>query len=259
MRKLLKRAEQGNRKKESRHSSKRKKGWGKRLLLWGRNLLLFIILFPVSQVLILKWLPVYITPLMLIRSVEQKSEGRALKCEHHWVPLDKISRSLCQAVAASEDNLFLNHNGFDIQQIRKAKEEAKRGKSLRGASTITQQTAKNVFLWPGRSYVRKGLEAYYTILMEWIWGKERIMEVYLNSIEMGNGIYGAQAVAKANFNKNASQLNRSESALIAATLPNPLRFNSARPSSYILKRQQQILSLMNKIEPVNMGHGSKNQ
>ena len=259
MRKLLKRAGQGNRKKEPRFSSKRKRGWGKRLLLWCRNLLLFIILFPVSQVLILKWLPVYVTPLMLIRSVEQKSEGRALKCEHRWVPLNKISRSLCQAVVASEDNLFLEHNGFDLVQIQKAKEEAGRGKSLRGASTITQQTAKNVFLWPGRSYIRKGLEAYYAVLMEWIWGKRRIMEVYLNSIEMGGGIYGAQAVAQTNFKKNASQLSRSESALIAATLPNPLRFNSARPSSYILKRQQQILSLMGKIEPVDMGHSSQNQ
>ena len=254
MKKLLNRAGQGSRKKTARSSPKKKRSWKKTLLLWGRNLLLFVMLFPVLQVLAFKRLPVYITPLMVIRSVEQKSEGRILRWQHHWIPLAQINQSLCQAVVASEDNLFPEHRGFDLAQIKKARKEADNGRPLRGASTITQQTAKNVFLWPGRSYVRKGLEAYYTVLMEWMWGKERIMEVYLNSIEMGDGIYGAQAVAKVNFDKKASQLSRSESALIAATLPNPLRFNSARPSAYMLKRQRQIRSLMDKIERVEMGH-----
>lgn len=140
----------------------------------------------------------------------------------------------------------MQHNGFDIDQINKARQEAEAGKRVRGASTISQQTAKNVFLWPGKTYIRKGIEAYFTFLIEKIWGKERIMEIYLNSIEMGEGMYGAQAVARAHFNKEAWQLTDSESALIAATLPNPVKYNSASPSPYSLKRQAQILSLMKK-------------
>lgn len=158
-----------------------------------------------------------------------------------------------QAVVASEDNLFLNHSGFDYEQIKKAIAEAKAGRRYRGASTISQQTAKNVFLWNGGGFFRKGLEAYFTLLIELLWGKERIMEIYLNSIEMGRGIYGIEAVAQENFGKKASKLTKRESALIAATLPSPLRFNSAHPSAYVLKRQKQILSLMNKVAPVNMG------
>lgn len=127
---------------------------------------------------------------------------------------------------------------------------------MRGASTISQQTAKNVFLWPGKSYLRKGIEVYFTFLIEWIWGKERIMEVYLNSIEMGEGIYGAEAVAEAHFGKHAYQLTKSEAALIAATLPNPRKFNSAKPSPYMLKRQAKIISLMGKLIKVEMGYGA---
>ena len=150
----------------------------------------------------------------------------------------------------------MDHNGFDIEQIQQARREAERGKRVRGASTISQQTAKNVFLWPGKSYLRKGLEAYFTLLIEWIWGKERIMEVYLNSIEMGEGIYGAQAVAQAHFQKEAYALTRAEAALIAATLPNPRRFNSANPSAYMRKRQVQILSLMDKLLQLPFGYGT---
>ncbi|WP_291129326.1 transglycosylase domain-containing protein, partial [Dysgonomonas sp. UBA7698] len=128
--------------------------------------------------------------------------------------------------------------------------EAEKGKRQRGASTISQQTAKNVFLWSGHSYIRKGLEVYYTFLIEHIWGKERIMEVYLNSIEMGKNIYGAEAVAQVNFRKSAKALTAGESALIAATLPNPIRFNSAKPSAYIQRRQAKILDLMWKVKPV---------
>ena len=138
----------------------------------------------------------------------------------------------------------------------KARAEAEKGKRVRGASTISQQTAKNVFLWPGKSYLRKGIEVYFTFLIEWIWGKERIMEVYLNSIEMGEGIYGAEAVAEAHFGKHAYQLTKSEAALIAATLPNPRKFNSAKPSPYMLKRQAKIISLMGKLIKVEMGYGA---
>jgi monofunctional biosynthetic peptidoglycan transglycosylase len=222
----------------------------KKVLKWLRNIVIGLFLFTILQVLVLKFVPVYFTPLMLIRCFEQKTAGKDLKWKHDWVSLDNISPYLPQAVAASEDNLFLDHNGFDFDQIEKAIEDAKTGKRQRGASTISQQTAKNVFLWPGGSFFRKGLEAYYTLLIEFIWGKERIMEVYLNSIEMGDGIYGAEAVAKNHFGRSAQNLSRDQCALIAASLPNPIRFNSAKPSRYMQKRKRQIISLMGKIKKV---------
>ncbi len=229
----------------------------KKLLLFIRNLFLFLFLSSLLAVVAYRFVPVFVTPLMVIRLVDQVKEGESLKWKHHWVSLTEISQSLPQAVVSSEDNRFLTHRGFDIEQIQKARKDAQRGKRLRGASTISQQTAKNVFLWPGRSYVRKGLEAYFTVLIEFVWGKARIMEVYLNSIEMGDGIYGAEAVAQAHFGKKARQLTDSEAALIAASLPNPIRFNSGNPSPYVLRRQKQILSLMAKILPVDMGYSEK--
>ena len=200
-----------------------------------------------------RYVPVYVTPLMLIRAVEQMQADKPIKLKHKWLSLDKISHNMVQAVVASEDNLFMEHNGFDFDQIEKAIKEAKSGKRNRGASTISQQTAKNVFLWNGGGWFRKGLEAYFTVLIELLWSKERIMEIYLNSIEMGYGIYGVEAVAKEHFNKKAAKLTKREAALIAATLPNPLRYNSANPSAYMRKRQRQIVSLMDKIAPVEMG------
>ena len=152
------------------------------------------------------------------------------------------------AVIAAEDSYFMQHRGFDWNQIEKAQDDAKKGKKLRGASTISQQTAKNVFLWNGRSWIRKGLEAYFTMLIELFWSKERIMEVYLNSIEMGEGLYGIAAVAKANFNKVPAKLTRKECALIAATLPNPRKFSSKKPSKYTRKRQASIIKNMIYIE-----------
>lgn len=224
-----------------------------KFFIWIRNLLLFLFVLSLFLIVLYKFVPVYYTPLMFIRAYEQKKEGKEIRIEHQWVPLDQISQNLVQAVVASEDNLFLIHNGFDFDQIEIAKNDAEKGKKLRGASTISQQTAKNVFLWQGRSYIRKGLEAYFTVLIEFIWGKERIMEVYLNSIEMGDGIYGAEAVAGLHFNKHADQLNVKESALIAASLPNPRKLNSAKPSEYMLKRQAKIISLMGKIMKIDFG------
>lgn len=188
---------------------------------------------------------------MVSNNISQLFTEGKIDCEHTWVSLDQISPKLPLAVIASEDNLFMDHSGFDFKQIEKAQDEAEKGKRVRGASTITQQTAKNAFLWHGKSYIRKGLEAYYTVLIELIWGKKRIMEVYLNSIEMGQNIYGAEAVAQKHFKKPASKLTAGECALIAATLPNPKRFNSAKPSNYILKRKTKILNLMRKIPAVN--------
>lgn len=228
----------------------------KKILIWCRNILLFLFVSSILAVVVLRFVPVYYTPLMFTRLYDQFKEGKPFKLEHKWVPMDRIAQPLAQAVVASEDNLFLDHHGFDMTQIQKARAEAEKGKRVRGASTITQQTAKNVFLWQGKSYLRKGLEAYFTVLIEWIWGKERIMEVYLNSIEMGDGIYGAEAVAQAHFKKPAYKLSRGEAALIAASLPNPIKFNSGKPSPYMRKRQAKIVSLMGKLLKIEMGHDS---
>lgn len=169
------------------------------------------------------------------------------KLKHTWMPIESISPHLVRAVIASEDNLFVDHHGVDLEAIEKAIASNKKGKRVLGGSTISQQTAKNVWLWQGRSWIRKGLELYFTLLIELCWSKERIMEVYLNSIEMGNGIYGAEAVAQAHFGKSAAKLTMSEAATIAATLPNPRKFNSAKPSNYVIKRRGQIMNLMPKL------------
>ena len=195
----------------------------------------------ILAVIVLRFVPVWVTPLMVIRCVEQSDEGRSLKLHHHWVSLDKMSPHMPVAVMASEDQRFLLHHGFDYDAIQKAaKRNLKGGKNKLGGSTITQQTAKNVFLWPGRSWIRKGLEAYFTALIELFWSKQRIMEVYLNSIEMGDGIYGLDAVAEYHFGTTADRLSRSDCALIAATLPNPRRFSSREPSAYMRQRQRRI-------------------
>ena len=200
----------------------------------------------ILAVVALRCVPVYFTPLMFIRCFEQIGEGKSLKMKHHWVPLEKISPNLPMAVMASEDAKFLDHHGFDFQAIEHAAERNRKHPEKRklGASTISQQTAKNVFLWPGRSWVRKGFEVYFTGLVELMWSKQRIMEVYLNSIEMGDGIYGADAVAEEHFNTTAENLTKAQCALIAATLPNPRKFSSKNPSGYMLKRQARIMREM---------------
>lgn len=206
---------------------------------------LAIFIASVLLVVLYRFIPIPVTPLMLLRSIQDDAP-----IHYTWLPLKDISPHLPLAVVASEDNLFTEHNGFDFKAIKQAREDAKKGKRLRGASTISQQTAKNVFLWNGRSWIRKGLEAYFTVLIEWIWGKERIMEVYLNCIEMGNGIYGAAAVAKHHFDTHPQNLTRAQCALIAATLPNPRRYSSMHPSKYMLKRRKDIMRLMRLIGKV---------
>ena len=204
----------------------------------------------ILAVVALRFLPVYFTPLMFIRCYEQIADGKSLKMKHHWVPLNKISPSLPMAVMASEDAKFMRHHGFDYQAIEHAAERNRKHPEKRklGASTISQQTAKNVFLWPGRSWVRKGFEVYFTALIELMWPKERIMEVYLNSIEMGDGIYGADAVAEEHFGTDALSLTKSQCALIAATLPNPRKFSSKNPSAYMRKRQARIMREMKYVD-----------
>ena len=215
---------------------------------WLRNILIFFFVSTILSVVILKYIPVYITPLMLIRCVEAVINGEEPAIRHHWVPLERINHNLPQAVMASEDNLFLKHSGFDLEQIQKAQFEAQEGKRQRGASTISQQTARNVFLWQQRSWLRKGLEAYFTFLIEGIWGKERIMEVYLNSIEMGKNIYGADAVAHINFNTTPDRLTKDQSAYIAVSLPNPLKRDSAHPTDKMKKMQRTIKKRMTQID-----------
>lgn len=202
----------------------------------------------ILAVVTLRFMPVYFTPLMFIRVGQQITSGESIKLKHHWVSIDEMSKDMPLAVMSSEDQRFLMHHGFDFDAIQQAAKENREGKRKRGASTISQQTAKNVFLWPGRTWLRKGLETYFTFLIEALWSKQRIMEVYLNSIEMGNGIYGAEAVAQEHFGCKASQLTRKQCALIAATLPNPRKFNSAAPSPYMKKRQRRIVKEMNYME-----------
>ena len=211
-----------------------------------------VILFfglSVGTTLLYKYVPVPVSPLMIIRLFEQMKDGEQLKLAHRWVPMDSISSELPRAVWASEDQNFFKHNGFDFEAIEKAIEESEKKGKLRGASTISQQTAKNVFLWPSSTYTRKAFEAYFTVLIETFWSKQRIMEVYLNTIEMGRGIYGAEAVAMEHFGCHASDLNQNQSALIAASLPNPLKMNSGAPSGYMYKRQGQIKRQMRNLGP----------
>lgn len=224
----------------------------KRIVRWIGWSVVIWVAASLAGVLFYKWVPVYYTPLMIIRGFEQKADGREWTIHHQWVSLRYINPALQQAVVASEDNLFAEHNGFDVKQMEIAlRESREQGKPLRGASTITQQTARNVFLWQGGGWLRKGMEAWFTVLIELMWSKQRIMEVYLNSIEMGDGIYGAEAVAQMNFGKSARNLSRSECALVAATLPDPLHRDSANPTPQLLRRRQHVLKMMRLIGPVD--------
>lgn len=212
----------------------------KKLFKFLMKLAGILILFSLFLVLLYKWVPVPLTPLMVIRYFDNPEE----RIRHSWVPREEISLHLQLGVIASEDQNFVKHNGFDIKAIEKAIEDNQKGKRVRGASTISQQTAKNVFLWPGRNWLRKGLEVYFTFLIETFWSKERILEVYLNSIEMGTGIYGAEAAAQHWFNKSASSLSIYEAAAIAAILPNPREYRANPASNYINQRKNWIVRQM---------------
>lgn len=213
----------------------------KRIFFWS------IILFfgtTIGITLLYRFINPPITYLMVERRMVD-----GYKIQKKWVPIEDISPNMYTALIASEDNLFTSHHGFDLDAIRKAKKYNKKmkGKKTRGASTISQQTAKNVFLWPGRSYIRKGFEVYFTFLIETCWSKERIMEVYLNVIETGKGIYGVEQASQVYFHKPAKKLSAGQAALIAACVPNPRKFSPGNPSGYIYKRQGKILNLMPKI------------
>ncbi len=216
--------------------------------LFKTVLRVFLALFILSilMTVLFRFVPVPVTPLMISRYFEME-EG---KIDYTWKSIDKISPNMALAVVTSEDQKFEEHFGFDIEAIEKAVKynEKHKGKKIKGASTISQQTAKNVFLWQGRSWLRKGLEVYFTFLIEILWSKERIMETYLNVIEMGPGVYGAEAAAQYYFKKPAIKLTKSEAATIAAILPNPLRWSASKPTPYIIKKRNWILRHMRKME-----------
>lgn len=224
---------------------------GKAMLRLG----LIFIAASLGLVLLYRFVPVPATPLMIIRWVENagtKAESNPI--HKKWVPAASISKHAFQAVYTAEDQLFQEHRGFDWQSMKRAWESNKQGKKIRGGSTISQQTAKNVFLWPKRSYLRKALEAYFTALIELFWSKERILEVYLNVVEMGPGIYGIEAASNHYYTKSASMLARQEAARIAAILPNPRSYSVKNPSPYIQKRQAWILRQMTNLAQIPYGN-----
>ncbi len=184
---------------------------------------------------------------MLQRAVEHKIAGENLKIRKSWLRIEDISDNLKRAAIAGEDVNFMNHKGFDFKAMETAFRSNKQAKRIKGGSTISQQTAKNVFLWPGRSYIRKAFEGYFTVLIELLWGKERILEVYLNVIEMGDGIYGAEAAVQTYWGKSASKMSQSQAALLIAVLPNPLRWSPVRPTRFIYYKQGLILRNMRSL------------
>ena len=211
---------------------------GRRLLRW---LLLWLPLcFLVTstlQVLLLRWVPPVTSAFMIGRQVEAwLDKDFAFRVSYDWQPGRRISASLPISVVAAEDQTFPDHHGFDFQAIDRAISSNQRGHRVRGASTISQQVAKNLFLWSGRSYVRKGLEAWYTVLIECLWPKQRILEVYVNIAEFGDGVYGAQAAAQRFFHEPASRLSATQSARLAAVLPSPRRYDAQRPGAYVQRR-----------------------
>ncbi len=224
----------------------------KKFLSYSKKFIFACISVSVFWVMMYKYVNPPITSLMIIRAVEHDKAKGKFRHQHRWVSLENISPNMVWAVIAAEDNNFTTHMGVDWQAIQKARKINKYSRIKHGASTITQQTAKNVFLFPSRTYFRKGLELYFTCLMELSWSKRRIMEVYLNVVEMGRGIYGVEAASQFYYKKSASQLTPSEAAMLAAILPAPLRRNPAQPSQYLINRQQRILSLMYKLGKPNL-------
>jgi monofunctional biosynthetic peptidoglycan transglycosylase len=213
----------------------------RRFLLLGITGLLLLSILPV---IVLRWLPPPTSAVILTRTL---TEG-----EHQtrfWVDIEEISAHAALAAVAAEDQKFPGHSGFDLQAIQEAVTESARGRRLRGASTLTQQVARNLFLWQGRSYVRKGLEAWMTLLLELFWPKQRILEVYLNIAETGEQTFGIEAAARRYFGRSASTLTPEQAALVAAVLPNPRRLHADRPSAYVLERRDHILQQMELLGP----------
>ncbi len=216
-------------------------------IFWKTSVFLFA--FSILLTVVYRFVPVPVTILMLQRCGEQVADGKPMTLKKDWIALEDVPNCMPLAVVASEDQNFLSHNGFDFQAIEKAmkyneKQKKRKRPKTKGASTISQQTAKNVFLWPSRSWVRKGFEVYFTALIELLWSKERIIEVYLNVAEMGDGIYGVEAASQQYFHKPSSKITPQQAAMLAAVLPNPRKYNAGQPSAFVQKRQAWILKQM---------------
>ena len=227
-----------------------KKTWPRRLVRWTVIGLVAAFLITALPVVAMRWVDPWYSAFMLDASLDASRDGKKkYRTDYRWVDLERISPHAAVAVIAAEDQFFPFHTGFDFKSIREAirhneKQASRRRPRIRGASTITQQVAKNLFLWSGRGYVRKGLEAYFTLLIEISWPKERILEVYLNIAQFGDGIYGVEAAAQRFYRKPAARLNREEAAVLAAVLPNPITFKVQAPSAYVFKRRDWILAQM---------------
>ncbi len=226
-----------------------------RLARWVTATTVSAALLSVLVVAGFRWLPVPTTAFIVEERIASRSDDTPMRQQHDWVPWSRISRQAALAVIAAEDQKFLAHGGFDFDAIEKAVTDAQRGQHLRGASTISQQVAKNLFLWPGQSWIRKGLEAWFTVWIEFLWPKQRILEVYLNSAQFGRGTWGVQAASRRFFSKDASRLTPHEAALLAAVLPNPTRFRVANPSPYVRNRQAWILGQMRRLGATGLVDG----
>jgi monofunctional glycosyltransferase len=222
------------------------------ILKWAKYAVLVFLSVSIFSVIFFRFVNPPITPLMLMRYITHDSDQGKRKIEKKWVSFDEISPNMIQAVIAAEDNKFPTHYGIDFEAIEQARRLNKYSKIKHGASTISQQTAKNLFLFPSRTYLRKGFELYFTLLMETCWSKKRILEVYLNIIELGDGVYGVEAASNRYFHKSASKLSRSDAALITAVLPSPLRRNLAHPNGYMRYYQGRVLNLMDKIGKIEL-------
>lgn len=233
--------------RKQRTKKARSKGRFKTIIRLSGKLLIWFFGITFFWVLALRFINPPLTYLMVLRAVEMKMDGKEWKIEKDWLGIDEISNNLKQAAIAGEDINFLNHWGFDFKAMEKAFEKNQKSERLRGGSTISQQTAKNIFLWPGRSYIRKGFEVYFTALIELLWGKERILEVYLNVIETGDGIYGVEAASQKYYYKSAKSLSKQQAALLVAVLPNPLRWSPVKPTSYIYYKEGLILRNMSRL------------
>jgi monofunctional biosynthetic peptidoglycan transglycosylase len=224
------------------------RGVGRRLRRWALLAILAWLVLTVAAVLLLRWIPPATSAFMLEARLEALRAGdHGYRTDYRWVSLERISPHVALAVIASEDQTFPFNYGFDFNSIRDAVRAAERGRRLRGASTISQQVARNLFLWPGRSFVRKGVEAYFTVLLQALWPRERILEVYLNVAQFGPGIYGVEAAARRFYHEPASRLTASQAALLAAVLPDPLHWHVERPSRFVAWKRQWILAQMRNL------------
>jgi monofunctional biosynthetic peptidoglycan transglycosylase len=219
--------------------------WMGKLLRWLVKLVFGFLIVSVVSVLLFRWIAPPTSSFMLQRQYDAWAAGdQDFELHHQWVNWQQISPSIKMAAITSEDQAFADHWGIDLQSIQKAVKEYEQGEDLRGASTITQQVAKNMFLWPASSFFRKGVEAYFALLIELLWSKQRILEVYLNIVEFGDGIYGVESAAQHYFNTSAAKLSKFQSALMVTALPAPKRYNLADPSNYMLERRSWVLRYM---------------